>query len=138
MFAAGVWHAHPFVTEEDIMDEREDRPAGERREVVERREVIDEPADSSRRGTAGPTARDARAATVWLWMIPLLGVVVFLVWFILARGEPQRPFEDGDVDIIVPTVEPTPAPQRPEPEIQIPAPDAPAASPPPRMEPGPE
>lgn len=114
------------------MNERPERPAAEHREVIERREIVDGPAERTPR-----TERDvraARSATVWLWLIPLLAVVVFLVWFILSRGEPQNPLQNLEVDVTTPRVNP---PQQQAPAIEMPAPSAPE-TPAPAAEPAPD
>jgi hypothetical protein len=110
------------------MNERPEQPAAERREVIERREIVDGPAERPPR--ADPRPRGAPAATVWLWLIPLLAVVVFLVWFILSRGEPQNPLQNLEVDVTTPRVEPPPQQQAPRIEVPAPAaPDAPTTDP---------
>lgn len=65
------------------MEERADEspPPVER---VERIEVIE------RTPAAGP----ARSATpMWVWLLPLVIIVLALVWYILARGNPVSPGE---------------------------------------------
>jgi hypothetical protein len=108
------------------MEERPRDPGVERQEVIERREVVerDRPVDRV-------TVHERSGGTAaWIWIVPLLLVVLLLLWYVMTRGEPTQ-LEVPTIQ--TPTVE---APRQPDTriEIQLPErapaqPDAPAAQP---------
>jgi hypothetical protein len=63
------------------MDERPREPRVERHEVVERHETVE------RDGRAETVTVHQRPSNAWLWMIPLLLIVLLLLWYVLSRGE---------------------------------------------------
>jgi hypothetical protein len=115
------------------MDERPQDPTRER-EIVERHEIVER--DVPARGTAGappPAAPRAAAGTpAWLWVIPLLVVVIGLIWYVLSTGQRR----EGPIDL--PSVEvPSVQRQAPTQRVEVGAP-APAAEAPPQAEPAPQ
>jgi hypothetical protein len=116
------------------MDESTRRPTPGPGERIERTEVVQNTSDATRRPAPGErverhevverVASDAapppRATPMWVWVLPLVLVVLALAWFIFARGEPADPLSslpDVDVDPVVeqtrieaPTVEISPPP----------------------------
>jgi hypothetical protein len=96
------------------MEDRPREPVPPRDEVVERHEVVEQRVtrDGAYRGGTRPVSS-------WIWLVPLLIVVVLLVWYVLTRGERR----EGPIE--VPRME-TPTIERPAPEqrieIEMPAP----------------
>jgi len=104
-------------------------PDPERREVVERHEVTErrtgseaEPVRTTRREPVREPA--AGSGVTWIALVLLLFVVIGLVWFIFARGEPQRPLDNVRID--APNVEAPTIREERRIEIQTPAPAEPA------------
>lgn len=74
-----------------------------------------------------------RRSPTWPWAIPLTAIAIGLMWYVLARGEPQSPAEwMPDDDAAEETVEPLPSPAYvpPDPfESSVTDPDGPEAEP---------
>jgi hypothetical protein len=104
-------------------------PPPERDEVIERREVVERrtPADRApvRETVREPVREPARGPGVTpIVLVLLLLVVIGLVYFIFARGQPAQPLDN--VQIEVPTVEAPVVSEERRIEIQTPAPSQPS------------
>jgi hypothetical protein len=106
------------------MHEEPRPPAGERVERVERRETVTT-------GPEGEPPRVASATPMWLWIMPLVLVVVGLVWFIFTQAEPRSPVDPvREVEIVAPEINiGTSGDPGPAVELPSPAPQEPAAPP---------
>jgi hypothetical protein len=108
---------------EESMDEIPREPRVERHEIVERHETVE------RNGDPDTVTVHQRPSNAWLWMIPLLVVVLLLLWYVLSRGESSQ--------IELPSIE-RPVVESPQPdrtiEIQLPE-RQPAQQPAPSPEP---
>jgi hypothetical protein len=103
------------------MDERNAGPPPNP-ERIERREVVER----------SPAPERPAATPMWLWVLPLVVVVIALAWFIFTRGEPRAPFGDTDGrGGIVPEV------TVPQPNVQVPTIEAPRSAEPAPAEPAP-
>jgi hypothetical protein len=95
------------------------------RERIEHHEVVERDV---------PVNRGVRRAgtPLWIWIIPLVLVVIALVWFIMTQGQPRSPVEGRtgeratEVNITTPQLPAVEAPR-----IEVPRVEAPAADPPP-------
>jgi hypothetical protein len=98
----------------DPLEPRETTPprANER---IERVEVVE-------RGPATNRVEEPRGTPMWVWLLPLVLVVMVLAWFIFTRAEPSSPFgRQSPIQIQ------TPAVGVPEPAIQAPTVTLPAS-----------
>jgi hypothetical protein len=106
------------------MEERPREPRVERHEVIERHETVE------RNGEADTVTVHQRSSNAWLWIVPILVVVVLLLWYVMSRGEPtqlelpdidrpvvESPQPDRTIEIQLPERQaaPTPEPSTPEP-----------------------
>ena len=87
------------------MDENPRVPQPPPAERVEHREVVE-------RTPASPVERPRGTTPIWVWLLPLVLVVLALVWYILTTGQPSSPVGSA------PEVE-LPAVQQDVQEIQI-------------------
>jgi hypothetical protein len=94
------------------MDHRTREPVPGPNETVERREII----ERHDRGTAAPSPN--RGTSNAIWLLPLLLVVIGLVWFIFARGEPV---DTRNLEVNVPQVEVPRVTEERRIEVQVPA-----------------
>lgn len=119
-------------------------------ERIERHEVVERgPTDAPLTETRYATSPPPRATPMWIWVLPLVILVIVLVWFVLSRGEPRSPLDSvRDVEVGAPAVQErtieieaprielpeVSAPSVPEPSAppagEAPAGEAPAADPP--------
>jgi hypothetical protein len=68
------------------MDEIHHGDAPQPGERIERKVVIEERSPSS-----GGPHRPARSS-MWMWVLPLVIIVLLLMWYVFTRGEPRSPF----------------------------------------------
>jgi len=101
------------------------------KERLERRPVVE------RESIDPPPARSA-ATPLWLWILPLVLVVIGLTWYIFSRGEPSPPtLRPGAAEVLTPEDRsldvqiraPDLAPPRIEAPAQTPAAEPPATAP---------
>jgi hypothetical protein len=92
------------------------------RERIEHHEVVER---------AGPADREPRrpGTPLWLWLLPLVLVVIALAWFVFTQGQPRSPVEGRtgvrapEVNITTPSVPAVEAPRIEAPRIEAPAAD---------------
>jgi len=123
------------------MDERPSRPPPEDIHPEGTRPPEPPPPDVYAEGTVSrETSYTVRrdppppGTPLWLWLIPLVLVVVALVWFIFTQGEPRAPIPGGGVDPAPTTTSPGTTIEVPRIEIQR---DPPATEPAPAATPAP-
>jgi|GEM_PF-3772382 len=99
-------------------------PAPERDEVIERRETVERHTTADRDPVRETVRAPARGPGVTpIVLVLLLLVVIGLVYFIFARGQPAQPLDNVQID--VPTVEAPVIREERRIEVQTPAPSQP-------------